>query len=297
MTQSKQPTIAILGAGSMGSAIGRTFTQGGARVLTSLEGRSAASAARAREASMEDASLDDLVACDFILSIVPPSVAVDTAQRLAPLFERASAQPVYIDCNAINPATVGQIERALEPTRTPFVDASIIGQPSAPKFYMSGPHAKRTQLLADHGLVVRVLDGPNGAASALKMSYAGITKGLTALGSAMALAAMRNGAGDALLSELAASQPALAAWLAGNAAHAAEGLSLGRGDGRDRGVRRRRVRGASHLRRRGRTLRAACERQGRDGRARTFLQRTSLTARGRGFRHVLKKRAARRSPA
>lgn len=216
MTQSKQPTIAILGAGSMGSAIGRTFTQGGARVLTSLEGRSAASAARAREASMEDASLDDLVACDFILSIVPPSVAVDTAQRLAPLFERASAQPVYIDCNAINPATVGQIERALEPTRTPFVDASIIGQPSAPKFYMSGPHAKRTQLLADHGLVVRVLDGPNGAASALKMSYAGITKGLTALGSAMALAAMRNGAGDALLSELAASQPALAAWLAGN---------------------------------------------------------------------------------
>jgi 3-hydroxyisobutyrate dehydrogenase-like beta-hydroxyacid dehydrogenase len=216
VTQSKQPTIAILGAGSMGSAIGRTFTQGGARVLTSLEGRSAASAARAREASMEDASLDDLVACDFILSIVPPSVAVDTAQRLAPLFERASAQPVYIDCNAINPATVGQIERALEPTRTPFVDASIIGQPSAPKFYMSGPHAKRTQLLADHGLVVRVLDGPNGAASALKMSYAGITKGLTALGSAMALAAMRNGAGDALLSELAASQPALAAWLAGN---------------------------------------------------------------------------------
>ncbi|MCG7405363.1 MULTISPECIES: NAD(P)-dependent oxidoreductase [Caballeronia] len=216
MTQSKQPTIAILGAGSMGSAIGRTLTQGGARVLTSLEGRSAASAARAREASMEDASLDDLVACDFILSIVPPSVAVDTAQRLAPLFERASAQPVYIDCNAINPATVGQIERALEPTRTPFVDASIIGQPSAPKFYMSGPHAKRTQLLADHGLVVRVLDGPNGAASALKMSYAGITKGLTALGSAMALAAMRNGAGDALLSELAASQPALAAWLAGN---------------------------------------------------------------------------------
>lgn len=216
MTQSKQPTIAILGAGSMGSAIGRTLTQGGARVLTSLEGRSAASAARAREASMEDASLDDLVACDFILSIVPPSVAVDTAQRLAPLFERASAQPVYIDCNAINPATVGQIERTLEPTRTPFVDASIIGQPSAPKFYMSGPHAKRTQLLADHGVVVRVLDGPNGAASALKMSYAGITKGLTALGSAMALAAMRNGAGDALLSELAASQPALAAWLAGN---------------------------------------------------------------------------------
>jgi 3-hydroxyisobutyrate dehydrogenase-like beta-hydroxyacid dehydrogenase len=216
VTQSKQTTIAILGAGSMGSAIGRALTQGGARVLTSLEGRSATSAARAREACMEDASLDNLVACDFILSIVPPSVAVETAQRMAPLLERASVAPLYIDCNAINPDTVRQIERTLEATGTPFVDASIIGQPASPKFYMSGPHARRTQPLADHGLVVQVLDGPVGAASALKMSYAGITKGLTALGSAMALAAMRNGAGDALRSELAASQPALAAWLGGN---------------------------------------------------------------------------------
>ncbi|SAK89728.1 tartronate semialdehyde reductase [Caballeronia temeraria] len=214
MTQSKQSTVAILGVGSMGSAIGRALKQGGARVLTSLEGRSAASAARAREAGMEDASLDNLVACDFILSIVPPSAAVDTAQRLAPLLERASVPTLYIDCNAINPDTVRQIERALEPAGTPFVDASIIGQPSSPKFYMSGPHAPRTQPLADHGLVVRILDGPVGAASALKMSYAGITKGLTALGSAMALAAMRNGAGDALISELAASQPALLDWLA-----------------------------------------------------------------------------------
>ncbi|GJH30928.1 NAD(P)-dependent oxidoreductase [Caballeronia novacaledonica] len=216
MTQSKHPTVAILGAGSMGSAIGRALTQSGARVLTSLEGRSAASAARAREAGMEDASLDSLAACEFILSIVPPAVAIDTAKRMAPMLERASVPPLFIDCNAINPDTVREIERVLEPTGTPFVDGAIIGMPSSPKFYMSGPHARRTQPLADAGLAVRVLDGPVGAASALKMSYAGITKGLTALGSAMSLAAMRNGAGDALLAELAESQPALAAWLAGN---------------------------------------------------------------------------------
>jgi 3-hydroxyisobutyrate dehydrogenase-like beta-hydroxyacid dehydrogenase len=216
VTQSKQPAVAILGVGSMGSAIGRALTQTGARVLTSLEGRSAASAARAREAGMEDASLDDLAACEFVLSIVPPAVAIDTAKRMAPALERASTPPLFIDCNAINPATVGEIAQTLEPTGAPFVDGAIIGMPSSPKFYMSGPHARRTQPLADAGLAVRVLDGPVGAASALKMSYAGITKGLTALGSAMSLAAMRNGAGDALLAELAESQPALAAWLAGN---------------------------------------------------------------------------------
>ena len=64
-----------------------------------------------------------------------------------------------------------------------------------------------------HGLDIRVLEGPIGAASALKMSYAGITKGFTALGAAMALAATRAGAAEALHRELADSQPALLGWL------------------------------------------------------------------------------------
>jgi 3-hydroxyisobutyrate dehydrogenase-like beta-hydroxyacid dehydrogenase len=185
-------------------------------VLSSLDGRSAASAARARDAGMQDASLDALAACEFMLSIVPPAAAVDTARRLAPALEQAQRKPIYVDCNAINPGTVRKVAHVLDATGTPFVDGAIIGLPSSPKFYMSGPHASATQPLANAGLVVCVLEGPVGAASALKMSYAGITKGLTAIGSAMSLAAMRNGAGDALLAELAQSQPALAAWLAGN---------------------------------------------------------------------------------
>jgi 3-hydroxyisobutyrate dehydrogenase-like beta-hydroxyacid dehydrogenase len=216
VTQVTRTTIAVLGAGAMGAAIGRVLSQGGARVLTSLEGRSQDSIARAREAGMEDASLDRLAACDFILSIVPPGVAVETARRMSPALTQAPRKPVYIDCNAINPDTVAVIAQVLEPSGASFVDGAIIGAPSAPKFYMSGAEAARTQLLAQHGLVVRVLDGEAGAASALKMSYAGITKGLTALGAAMSLAAMRNGAGDALIEELHASQPELAAWLTHN---------------------------------------------------------------------------------
>jgi 3-hydroxyisobutyrate dehydrogenase-like beta-hydroxyacid dehydrogenase len=57
-----------------------------------------------------------------------------------------------------------------------------------------------------------VLDGPVGAASALKMSYAGITKGLVALSSAMMLAATRAGAAEGLRRELERSQPQLLAW-------------------------------------------------------------------------------------
>jgi len=51
------------------------------------------------------------------------------------------------------------------------------------------------------------------AASAMKMSYAGITKGTQALGAAMLLAATRGGTADALFAELQGSQPQMLAWL------------------------------------------------------------------------------------
>ena len=103
-------------------------------------------------------------------------------------------------------------------TGCPFVCAGIIGPPPKPgssntKIYASGPHAGEFARLNDYGLIVRVLTGPLTAASALKMSYAGITKGFTALGAAMMLAATRGGSAGALKAELAESQPALLAWL------------------------------------------------------------------------------------
>jgi hypothetical protein len=67
--------------------------------------------------------------------------------------------------------------------------------------------------LRDYGLDVRVLDGELSAASALKMSYAGITKGTQAIGAAMMLAATRAGSADALMAELQGSQKEMLAWL------------------------------------------------------------------------------------
>jgi putative dehydrogenase len=60
---------------------------------------------------------------------------------------------------------------------------------------------------------VRLLEGPVGAASALKMSYAGITKGFTAVSALMMLGATRAGCADMLHKELAESQGPLLAWL------------------------------------------------------------------------------------
>ena len=212
------PVVAIIAQGSMGSAVARRLAENGVEVLTSLAGRSAASAARAREAGMRAVADAEAAAVDFFLSIVPPGDALALAERFAPHLGRSNRKPVYVDCNAVNPDTVARIAPVVAAAGAPFVDAGIIGGPPkpgdrGPRFYASGRDAPRFATLRDHGLDIRVLDGAIGAASGLKMSYAGITKGFTAIGSAMMLAATRNGTAEALHRELAESQPALTGWL------------------------------------------------------------------------------------
>ena len=143
--------------------------------------------------------------------ILPPGDALALAQRFAPVLVASNAKPVYVDCNAVNPATVERVAAAIAPTGCSFVDAGIIGAPpkgndAGPRFYASGAAAPRFAALRQYGLDVRVLEGPPSAASALKMSYAGITKGTQAIGAAMMLAAMCAGSAAALLDELSFSQ-------------------------------------------------------------------------------------------
>jgi 3-hydroxyisobutyrate dehydrogenase-like beta-hydroxyacid dehydrogenase len=152
------------------------------------------------------------------MSIVPPGDALALAKRLAPVLTAANKKPVYVECNAVSPPTMLKIADEIAATGCPFVGAGIIGPPPKPastntKIYASGPAAKDFAKLNNYGLIVRVLDGPLTAASALKMSYAGITKGFTALGAAMMLAATRGGSAEALKAELAESRPDLLRYL------------------------------------------------------------------------------------
>jgi 3-hydroxyisobutyrate dehydrogenase-like beta-hydroxyacid dehydrogenase len=212
------PTVAIIAPGSMGAGIGQRLTEYKVTVLTSLAGRSEASAKRAREAGMRAVDDRALAEADFLLSIVPPGDALALAKRLASVLTAANKKPVYVECNAVSPPTMLKIADEIATTGCPFVGAGIIGPPPGPgssntKIYASGPAAKDLAALNDYGLIVRVLGGPLTAASALKMSYAGITKGFTALGAAMMLAATRGGSAKALKAELAESRPDLLRYL------------------------------------------------------------------------------------
>eukprot|EP01037_Dinobryon_pediforme_P039566 gene39567-48248_t len=102
------PVVAILAQGAMGAGIAGRLVENGVEVMTCLEGRSAASRARAEAAGMRDAPLETLAQADVFLSIVPPRDAADVAARLAPLLARAARKAVYVDCNAV---AVPRVER------------------------------------------------------------------------------------------------------------------------------------------------------------------------------------------
>ena len=165
-------------------------------------------------------AVDDaqLMEADLFLSIVPPGDARALAWRFKPLLAAANRKPVFVDCNAVSPPTMRGNAEVIASSGAPFVAAGIIGPPPKPgstntKLYVSGPAAQEVMRLNDHGLIVRIVEGPLTAASALKMSYAGITKGFTALAAGMMLAATREGSAEALKAELAESQPAMTQWL------------------------------------------------------------------------------------
>jgi 3-hydroxyisobutyrate dehydrogenase-like beta-hydroxyacid dehydrogenase len=157
-----------------------------------------------------------LTGADFFLSILPPGEAEPLARHLAPTLAALDRKPVYLDCNAVSPQTAIRIGEIMAPTGAHFVDAGIIGGPpragyKGPSIYASGEHVREALPLRDWGIDLRAIDGPIGAASGVKMSYAGITKGTTAIAAAMLLGAARFGCAEALIAELSDSQPQMLA--------------------------------------------------------------------------------------
>ncbi len=204
-------TVGLLHPGAMGAAVGTLLTGSGRTVLWASEGRSPASATRAERAGLHDAGTATALAArsDLVLSICPPHGALDTARAVGPF------TGVYVDANAVSPGTADEIRAVVQGAGARYVDGGIIGGPpdgtgSATRLYLSGADAAAVaEVFADAGLETLVLDGEATAASALKMAYAGWTKGTAALLLAMREAARAHGVEDALVREWEHSIPSL----------------------------------------------------------------------------------------
>ena len=209
-------TTGILHPGAMGQTIGATCF---GPVVWAGAGRSTATAERAAAADLDDVGTiaDVATAADVIVSVCPPGAAIDQARAVA----ATGFDGIYVDANAVSPDTARTIA-ALFPR---FVDGGIVGPPAhrsgTTRMYLSGELAEEVaERWAGSDLETRIVDGGAGAASAVKMCFAGWTKGTAALLVAIRAVAEAEGVTDDLVGEWATSMPDL----------------IGRSDGTPRGV-------------------------------------------------------------
>jgi 3-hydroxyisobutyrate dehydrogenase-like beta-hydroxyacid dehydrogenase len=207
-------TIAIQSPGDMGHGIGRVLAEGGYRTISALEDRSQRTRGLAKAAGIEDiGGLSDLLEqADVVLSIMRPDRALGFVEALASLAPAYSGRPMIVDLNAVAPGTGRAAAATAEAAGFDFIDGGIIGSPprpgskSTPRLYISGPRAGELVILNQTGLDFRVLGDGIGAGSAIKMCYAALTKGLTAIGIHSMVTARLEGVEEALMAELGSSQ-------------------------------------------------------------------------------------------
>jgi 3-hydroxyisobutyrate dehydrogenase-like beta-hydroxyacid dehydrogenase len=225
-------TIGLLHPGEMGAAVGQCLAAAGHRVLWAPAGRSAATGARAAAAGLTACELAEMVRrCDLIMSVCPPHAALDIARQVT------GFGGIYLDANAISPATAREVAGLVEAGGASYVDGGIIGTPPVTpgfiRLYLSGPQAGEVRDLFEASPVdARVVDHGTGAAagtaaagtaaagaigvgrvvgsaSAVKMAYASWTKGTAALLLAARALARAEGVEETLLAEWSISQPGL----------------------------------------------------------------------------------------
>jgi 3-hydroxyisobutyrate dehydrogenase-like beta-hydroxyacid dehydrogenase len=206
--------MGLVHPGAMGASVGAAAKASGARVVWASEGRSSETKARAEADGLEDVgTLAQLVSeSDLILSVCPPNAAEDLARQII----GASFRGVYLDANAISPATARTMAALVREGGSSFVDGGIIGPPAreqgTTRLYLSGTGAERVAgVFANSALEAIAIGDEPGKASALKMAYAAWSKGTSALLLAIRALASKEGIEADLLGEWALSQPELTA--------------------------------------------------------------------------------------
>jgi 3-hydroxyisobutyrate dehydrogenase-like beta-hydroxyacid dehydrogenase len=196
--------VGLVHPGEMGAAVGDALVANGHEVLWAAEGRSDETHRRA--AAFRDVGALGAVAAgaEVIVSVVPPHAALAIARELT------GFDGIYVDANAVSPATAAEI-RELHPR---FVDGGIVGGPprnaGTTRLYLTGDEADAVVSLFDGGVLEAVRSHD---ASALKMTYAAWSKGTAALVLAIREVARECGVEEELTAEWARSVPELAARL------------------------------------------------------------------------------------
>ena len=211
-----QLTIGLLGVGEMGAGLASAFVNAGHTVVSDLTGRSESSCVRALKAKIEgEVSLEAVVTrADILFSVLPTQFAYDEAARVSKLLKAIKTSLLFVEANAIAPSLATNISKLFTDNNTNFIDAGIVGAPpngsKRPRLYVSGGNVEPLKLLDGFGIDLVDLGKKIGTASAFKMTYAAMTKGVNALLTNVMLAAEEHGFLELFLEEAQKSQTHLA---------------------------------------------------------------------------------------
>ena len=215
--------IGIMSIGEMGFHWAKLLHSHGVEVLTFDKDRGEVSRQRAANAGVKSvASMNALVKeAELIVSIVVPFAAKKVATKVAKAARNTGRRDLlFLDANAISPMTADAIASVLTPAGVNFVDGCIIGGASrmgkGTMVYVSGPDAARMQALEAFDIPIRTLGAQTNQASAFKVVYAGLTKGLQGLFCELLMGARKFGLLNELRSQYEASFPGLLDKIAGS---------------------------------------------------------------------------------
>jgi 3-hydroxyisobutyrate dehydrogenase-like beta-hydroxyacid dehydrogenase len=201
-------TVGLLHPGSTGSRVGRALAGKGIPVLWASAGRSEQTRNRAAEAGFTDAGTAGSLRrdCEIVISVCPPAVACEVAQGMA------GFRGLYIDANAVAPATARAVAGVIESGGGRYADAAIVGATRGRIcLYASGAAAPEVAgLFAGSDVDVRVIPGHPMSASALKICGAAWVKGISSLLLDVRALAVAEGVEAELLREWEEYQPQLA---------------------------------------------------------------------------------------
>src|SRR6266508_318890 len=202
--------------GEMGFHWAKLLKSHGVEVLTYDKDRGEVSRKRAENAGVK--SLPSMAAlvreAELIVSIVVPFAAKRVATKVAKAAMKAGRKDLlYLDANAISPMTADNIAKTLIPAGMNFVDGCIIGAASkmgkGTIVYVSGPDAAQLCDLESFNIPIKVLGPSTNQASAFKVVYAGLTKGLQGLFCELLMGARHFGLLDEIRAQYEASFPGL----------------------------------------------------------------------------------------
>ena len=213
------PDAALIGFGEAGQAFALGWRSEGADAIAAYDvktdspdpavaSRKRDDYARARVRG-RDSLAEALAGARLIVSVVTADQARTAAEAAAPHLIRGA---LYLDCNSCAPSTKEGSAAIVEGAGGRYVDVAVMA-PVHPGLHrtpmlVSGPHAaKAVEAMETLGMAPRAVDGPVGAASAIKMIRSVMIKGLEALTAECVLSAVKAGVDAEVLASLDATFP------------------------------------------------------------------------------------------